>query len=188
MENNSGRLIFKEFNEEDLDLFYSVFSNEQTMKYALLDRYTRKEDILPYFRKVLENNKTINNREAYEYAVYLCSNGDFICFADIEVYNQNNFGGCGEIGYFLLPEFWGNGFATEIANMLLNICFSHLNLHRVSASCNSNNLQSEKIMKKIGMVKEGELRKTRFKNGNWDNELKYSILVEEWKQKCLENT
>jgi len=181
MKHNSERLFFKEFKEEDFDLLSSVFSNEQVMKYALLDRYTCKKDLLPYFKKVLENNKTIDNRDAYEYAVYLSSNGNFIGFADIEVYNQNNFGGCGEIGYFLLPEFWGNGFATEIANLLLNICFSILKLHRVSASCNSNNLQSEKIMKKIGMIKEGELRKTRFKNGNWDNELKYGILVEEWK-------
>jgi len=185
MEYNSERLIFKEFNEEDFDLFSSVFSNEQVMKYALLNRYSCKEDLLPYFEEVLENNKTINNRKAYEYAVYLSSNGDFIGFADIEVFNQNNFGGCGEIGYFLLPEFWGNGFATEIANLLLNICFSNLKLHRVSASCNSNNLQSEKVIKKIGMKKEGELRKTRLKNGNWDNELKYSILVEEWETKNL---
>ncbi len=181
MKYDSERLIFKEFREEDFDLFYSVFSNEDVMKYALLDRYTCKEDIIPYFRKLLDNNKMVQNRENYAYAVYLRSNGEFIGFADIEVHNQNIYGGCGEIGYFLLPKFWGNGFATEIANMLLKICFNQLKLHRVCASCNSNNLRSEQIMKKIGMIKEGLFRKARFKNGNWDDELKYSILVEEWK-------
>ncbi len=53
-------------------------------------------------------------------------------------------------------------------------------MHKVVASCNANNYQSEKIMKKIGMVKEGLLRKERFKNGRWDDELRYGLLVEEW--------
>lgn len=177
----SKRLVFREFNEEDFDLFYSIFSNEHVIKYSLMDRYTSEEDIFPYFKKVLKNNNTLENREVYGYGVFLSSDNTFIGFADIEVYNQNISGGYGEIGYFLLPEFWGYGYATEIAKLLLEICFDQIKLHRVGASCNSNNRQSEKIMKKIGMRKEGELRKVRFKNGNWDNELKYSILAEEWK-------
>lgn len=108
--------------------------------------------------------------------------GNFTGFADIEIHNKNSNGGCGEIGYFLLPSFWGNGFATEIANTLIKMCFRQINLHRIVASCNANNLQSEKIMKKVGMIKEGEFRKARFKNGQWDNEMRYSILIDEWKE------
>lgn len=37
-------------------------------------------------------------------------------------------------------------------------------------------------MKKAGMLKEGELRKVRFKNSRWDNEQHYSILMEEWEK------
>jgi ribosomal-protein-alanine N-acetyltransferase len=36
-------------------------------------------------------------------------------------------------------------------------------------------------MIKTGMTKEGEARKVRFKAGHWDNELQYSILIEDWK-------
>jgi hypothetical protein len=35
-------------------------------------------------------------------------------------------------------------------------------------------------MQKAGMVKEGEFRKARFKNGGWDDECHYGILKEEW--------
>lgn len=181
MEYRSDRLIFREFSEDDFNLFYSLFSNEQVMNYTLLDRYTREEELMPYFQKVLENNKTTKNRKAYEFAVFLSSDSSFIGMADIEVYYQNAYGGCGEIGYLLLPDFWGKGYATEIANKLLEISFRDIKLHKISASCNVNNSQSRKVMEKIGMIKEGEFRKVRFKHGEWVNEYKYGILAEEWK-------
>ncbi|MCX7711423.1 MAG: GNAT family N-acetyltransferase [Clostridia bacterium] len=179
----SERLVFRELREEDFHLFYSVFSNEQVMKYALMDRVATEEELRPYFDQILKNNQTFENREGYEYAVLSAIDGSFIGVADIMILLQNMRPTGGEIGYFLLPAFWGKGYATEIASKLTEICFSNLKLHRVVARCNANNLQSEKIMKKVGMKKEGELRKARFKDGRWDNELHYSILAEEWKQR-----
>ena len=35
-------------------------------------------------------------------------------------------------------------------------------------------------MIKVGMTKEGELKKVRFKNGVWDDEKHYGILIDEW--------
>lgn len=92
---------------------------------------------------------------------------------------KNEFGGHGEIGYFLLPTYWGKGYATEIGQLLIEIGFSHVGLHRICASCNIENKNSERIMKKIGMKKEGQIRQVRLKNGTWHDELRYSILKEE---------
>jgi [ribosomal protein S5]-alanine N-acetyltransferase len=176
------RLIFREFAPNDFHLFHSVFTNESIMKYTLIDKFMAEEPLIPYFEKVLEHNAAVGNRIAYEYAIFTASDEAFIGFCDIEIHNRNSLGGCGEIGYLLLPAFWGNGYATEIARALIEFCFTCLHLHRVSARCNSNNLPSEKVMRKAGMTKEGELRKVRFKNSMWDNELLYSILIEEWGQ------
>ena len=73
-----------------------------------------------------------------------------------------------------------HSYATEISKTLLDIGFRDLGLHRISARCNANNSRSESVMKKIGMVKEGEIRKDRFKDGHWDNELLYGIIKPEW--------
>lgn len=191
----SERLIFREFTEADFKLYYSLFSNEQVMKYAWIDRFRSEEEGLTYFKRILENNVTTENRPSYEFAVFLSTDNTsasnlseekeakFIGFADIVIHKKNLFGGWGEIGYFLFPEFWGFGYATEIANTLIDFSFKQLKLHKVDASCNYNNYKSERIMKKVGMVREGELRKVRFKEGRWDNELRYSILIDEWEQK-----
>ncbi len=184
MKFRSERLVFREVMQDDFKLLYSLFSNTQVMKYAYIDKYNSEEEMLPYFNKILQNNVTpFEDRKAFEFAVFSASEGSFVGFADVEIHNINDSGGCGEIGYFLLPEFWGRGYAGEIANALTEISFKHLRLHKLSARCNSNNTASEKVMKKAGMTKEGELRKVRFKNGCWDSEKVYGILKDEWKLK-----
>lgn len=182
MQHNSDRLCFREFSSADFALFYAVFSNEQVMHYALIDKFDSEKDILPFFERVMDNYTRKIDRKAFEFAVYLSSDNSFVGFASIEIHNKNTAGGCAEIGYFLLPQFWGKGYATEIAKMLVAVCFKVLGLHRVSARCNSNNLRSEKVMKKAGMIKEGELKKVRFKHNQWVNELQYGILVEDWEK------
>jgi ribosomal-protein-alanine N-acetyltransferase len=176
------RLYFKEYSKAEFGLFYSVFSNEQVMRYALIDKYESEEAIRPFFNEVLEHNTAPVNRRDFEFAVFLQADDSFIGFGDIKIHNKNSMGGCGEIGYFLLPIYWGQGYATETAKMLVEIGFKHLGLHRVSARCNANNLNSENVMKKAGMTKEGEAIKVRFKNCRWVNEKQYGILIEEWEK------
>jgi [ribosomal protein S5]-alanine N-acetyltransferase len=183
MKFQSERLLFREFKPEDYPYFSSVFSDEQVMKYAYMNQITDKGKMKSYFNQVIANNGMAEKRNAYEFAVFLSAEGSFIGFADIMLRYHDTKIKHGELGYFLLPEFWGNGFATEIAETLDEVCFRELKLHKVIACCNANNLQSENVMKKTGMVKEGEFRKERFKNGRWDNELRYSLLVEEWEGK-----
>lgn len=181
MEFRSERLLFREFGTDDYQLFSSVFSNEQIMKYAYMDQIDNESDMLAYFNQVIENNSS-EKRNSYEFAVFLSSDGSFIGYAVILLHYHLSHVKDGEIGYFLLPQFWGNGYATEIAGILTEICFKDFKLHKVVASCNINNPRSEKIMIKVGMLKEGEFRKERFKNGRWDNELRYGILAEEWEE------
>lgn len=175
---NGDRIVLREWKKDDYELFQSIFTNEQIMRYAYLDCFESEEELQLYFKEVLDN--TVSKfRKAYEYAVFLKSNDSFIGFADIEIYKKNEFGGHGEIGYFLLPQYWGKGYATEIAKLLIEIGFLHVGLHRLCASCHIENKKSEHIMKKIGMKKEGQIRQVRFKNGTWHDELRYSILKEE---------
>lgn len=62
---------------------------------------------------------------------------------------------------------------------MLEFGFEKLNVHRIQANCNANNVASEKIMKRIGMKIEGTLRHTRFLRGEWCDSTIYSILEDE---------
>ncbi len=62
-----------------------------------------------------------------------------------------------ELGYALLPEFWGQGLATEIGQELLLRGFEQLGFADIVAYALQDNFASQGVMKKLGMVYEGRL-------------------------------
>lgn len=172
-------LKFREFNESDFELLYSLFSDEQVMRYVLFDAYKSKDAFRPFFESIIQNNRCADERRGYEYAVFT-QDDQFVGIGVIEIEIKNAYGGCGEIGYLLMPSFWGKGLATRIASELLRIGFEDLALHRMWAGCHAKNAASEKVMIKIGMRKEAQMRAARFKDGGWHDGLRYAILIDEW--------
>ncbi len=179
----TSRVNYRLFNEEDFEIFYSVFSNKDIMRYAWIDGFNSEKEMLPFFEDFISIDDKPNKNNSYAFAAFSKEDNGFIGFADIQIHSLNEAGGCGEIGYFLMPEFWGKGFATEVAGAMTDFGFERLKLHKVCARCNANNSRSENVMKKLGMTMEGELRKVRYKRGDWDDEKYYGILREEWKSK-----
>ncbi len=89
-----------------------------------------------------------------------------------------------EIGYVLNQNYQGQGYATEAAQAIVNFAFEVLELEKLSATCNSENVESEALMLRLGMRKEGELRSYQvWKAGEWINLLQYGILRDEYYSK-----
>ena len=55
-----------------------------------------------------------------------------------------------ELGYALMPEFWGRELAVEIGKKALSIAFNQFNYHSVVCYTLTNNKRLEKVMQKIG--------------------------------------
>lgn len=60
-----------------------------------------------------------------------------------------------EIGYRLLPDAWGRGFATEGAAALRAYGFDDLGLDRIIGITHPGNVASQRVLRKIGMVDRG---------------------------------
>jgi RimJ/RimL family protein N-acetyltransferase len=56
-----------------------------------------------------------------------------------------------EVGYRLLPEAWGNGFATEGAKTLVDYGFNELGLHRIIGITHPDNHASQRVLRKAGL-------------------------------------
>lgn len=63
-----------------------------------------------------------------------------------------------ELGYWISRSFWGRGYCTEAAKTVLGYGFKQAKLNRIFAFYLSRNPASGKVMQKIGMKKEGEMR------------------------------
>ncbi|MDX1671578.1 MAG: GNAT family N-acetyltransferase [Balneolaceae bacterium] len=85
-----------------------------------------------------------------------------------------------ELGYWIGKPYWGNGFATEAAAALLDFGFRELSLHRIYAFHFHTNPQSGRVLKKIGMKKEGALRKHIYRLDKYRDMIAYGILRSEW--------
>jgi RimJ/RimL family protein N-acetyltransferase len=57
-----------------------------------------------------------------------------------------------EVAYALLPEYWGQGYATELAFGLLQWGFENLSVPKLVAVTNKENLQSRRVLEKVGMI------------------------------------
>jgi ribosomal-protein-alanine N-acetyltransferase len=89
----------------------------------------------------------------------------------------------GFIGYILNRDFWGRGYATELAQALLDFGFEKLGLHRIYATCDIENKPSAHVLEKIGMQREGRLREYRLQGENWRDQYLFAVLDREWSQR-----
>ncbi|WP_054708274.1 GNAT family N-acetyltransferase [Bacillus sp. JCM 19041] len=56
-----------------------------------------------------------------------------------------------ELSYQLLPEWWGNGYATEVLKTIIHYAFNNLNLPKVMAETQIANKASCALLEKVGM-------------------------------------
>ena len=85
-----------------------------------------------------------------------------------------------EIGWVVHPRYQGQGYATEAA-ALLRYGFESLSVHRVIATCQPENTPSWRVMEKLGMQREGHLRKCIYRDETtWWDEYFYALLEDEW--------
>jgi len=72
-----------------------------------------------------------------------------------------------EIGFWLLPEYWGKGFVTEAALAVCKCGFMEMGLHRIYAYVESENKSSVRVLQQLQFVSEGTLKECEWKNDKW---------------------
>ena len=72
-----------------------------------------------------------------------------------------------EIGFWLMPEFWGNGILKEVIPLVFQHVVSNWNLHRMEAVVETENVQCIKLLEHTGFVYEGCKRECEYKNGKF---------------------
>ena len=82
-----------------------------------------------------------------------------------------------EIGYKFASEYHHKGYATEAVEKLIDIAFTDLNLHRLGAHVQEDNIASIKLLTGLGFGQEGICRDYLRLNGIWTDHLQYSLIA-----------
>ena len=180
------RLTIRPFHPGDISLIQRIYGDEELLRYTPFDIMSKADA-----ERQLENCiRDWGQPPGYnhEMIAILKEKEDSIGRTHIEIDQETD---TGMIGWFILPEHSGRGYATEITRALIRHCFEEFKLHRVNAVCNPENKQSWHVLEKCGMRREAYLRKKcRYvKNGvvSFEDELEYAILKEEWHESILKS-
>jgi len=144
-------LIVRQFTEEDKDNIFRLVGNENVMQY-----------IRPVNTKEESDQFLLENIAAYEknphggrWAVLEKANGLFAgSFAIIPMPSQPE---KIQLGYSLLPENWGRGFATELTRAGLDYFMNHYSLPEIYGITEIPNTASQKVLLKAGFQPAGTM-------------------------------
>ena len=64
-----------------------------------------------------------------------------------------------DLGYLVARPYWGQGIATEAAKALVGWALAQPSIYRVWAVCDVENKASARVLEKVGMQREGLLRR-----------------------------
>jgi RimJ/RimL family protein N-acetyltransferase len=86
----------------------------------------------------------------------------------------------GEWGFAIGSEYWGSGAFVEGAELVLRFAFETLGVHRLEARASVRNGRGNGALRKIGAVQEGMLRRSFLRNGEYHDQVLWSILEDDW--------
>ncbi|NQX82910.1 MAG: GNAT family N-acetyltransferase [Flavobacteriaceae bacterium] len=144
------RLLITPTTIKDAKLIYDLMNNPKFIKYV----GNRKINSIQKAEKYIEQNiKPQFDRLGYGGYTITTKQGN------------NKIGTCGlfdrdglegiDIGFGLLPEFEGKGYALESAIELRNAAFEVLGIDTISAITNKENKASQKLIERLGLILKG---------------------------------
>jgi RimJ/RimL family protein N-acetyltransferase len=86
-----------------------------------------------------------------------------------------------EWGFALGSQFWGTGLFVEGAQAVLNFGVDVVGTLRFEARAAVANGRGNGALRKIGAVQEGVLRRSFLRNGQYHDQVLWSILAEDWR-------
>lgn len=141
------RLKLRQWIASDKQPFYELNSDLEVMKYFHKTLSKKESDL---FIKIMKSKIAKNNWGFW--AVELKSSNDFIGFVGLNSPAVKlPFSPCVEIGWRLSKKYWGNGYATEAAQVSLRYAFEQLSLDEVVSFTSVINSPSRAVMKRINM-------------------------------------
>jgi len=122
--------------------------------------------------------------------------GEYVCFAVVPAGTDTAVGifqirqldptfATAEWGFALGSAFWGTGVFMDAADLTLRFAFESIGVHRMEARAAIKNGRGNGALAKIGAVKEGILRKSFMRHGEYLDQALWSILREDWLAKAV---
>ncbi len=148
------RLLLREFDEGDAVPFYLLVSDPAIIRYTGDPAGGARS--VEHALEVLRS-RTMADYQKYGYGRLACvlkGSGEVIGFAGLKYLPDAQEV---DIGYRLLPAYWGRGLATEASRAVLDYGRTRLGLGRIIGLVDPENAASVKVLEKLGLTPAGQV-------------------------------
>jgi len=171
------RLYLRRFRESDVEAFARYRSDPAVARYQGWDAPYPIEQAREFVTTMATAQADVPG-DWLQVAVARAGDGSLV--GDCAFAPQAHEARTVEIGFTVAPEHQGRGYAREAVSLLLRYLFGQLGKHRVTASCDSRNAPSVRVLEAVGMRREGHLVGSTWSKGEWTDDLLFAILRREW--------
>ena len=171
------RLLIKRIEINDSKKMYAYRSLPEVYKYQAW-RPESTVEVSEFVQKI--NTTKFNVSDSwFQLGIYIKTTKQLI--GDIGLHfllpdNQQT-----ETGFTIDPKYQRKGYGLECVRAVIGYLFSEMKKHRIVASVDPKNIASIALLEKLGMRKEGCFRKSVLIRDQWEDDMIYAILNEEWK-------
>lgn len=140
------RLLIKATSEEDAALIYQLLNTPKFIENV----GDRKINSIEAAQKYIQLKMLPQLQELGFSSYTLITKAEGYKIGTCGLYNRNGVDGI-DIGFGLLPQYEGKGFAFEAANKIKNMAFTEFGLKTISAITTKTNIGSQKLLEKLGL-------------------------------------
>jgi [ribosomal protein S5]-alanine N-acetyltransferase len=166
------RLLLRDFVPSDWEAINAIVSDPEVTRHMHFSTWTH-EQRREWFDWCIENNHE-PNRDVYNWGITLQGSDALIGWFGIGSSSRATVAGERGFGYLLHRHYWGQGYMTEVLLAIIAYEFETLGTPRLSATCETDNHASARVMEKAGMRHERTIHDTDFE-GNWAYRHHYAI-------------
>lgn len=144
------RLILRELLPTDAEGMFELDSDKEVHKYLgenPIQTIEQASDVIAVVRKQYEENGI------GRWAVIEKASGNFVGWSGLKYIREyeNNRINFYDVGYRLIPKYWGKGYATESARAAIAYGFKRFQMNEIIGSANVENVRSRRVLEKCGL-------------------------------------
>lgn len=165
------RLLLRQIKPEDQQFIFEGLSHPDVIPFygVRYDSFEATKTQMDWYKKMLFDGtgipwKIVDKQTAENIGV-------------ISIYFYKPEHNKAEIGFWLLPQYWNKGFASEALNATIDYWKNKKNLHRLEGFVEEGNTASRKLLEKAGFLYEGIMRDCEIKNGKYISLFIYSLIL-----------
>ena len=148
----TARLLARPAAVEDAQVVFEEYASDpQVAKYMTWRPHRDAGETIAFLRRC---ERVWSDGSAYPWSLWNKQEGAFVGMVEIRVTATSV-----DLGYALARRWWRQGLMSEAVNAIVHWALAQPAIHRVWATCDVENVASARLLERVGMEREGVLRR-----------------------------